>query len=420
MGVVALAVTGSIAAYKAVEVARLLVKAGHRVLPLMTSSATRFVGPVTLSGICGEPVVIDMWDPSFPGEAHVAIADRADVIAIVPATADMLARLAQGRADDLVTATALSARGPVLVAPAMHPRMWSHPATQRNTVELEALGRVTRIGPVSGLVASGDLGMGRMEEPATIARAIIQALGSAKRDLEGKHVVVTAGPTFEPIDPVRFLGNRSSGKMGFAIAARAAARGARVTLIAGPVSLATPLGVQRMAVETAEEMRAALRGVLGSGLSQADVLVMAAAVADFRAASVSASKIKKAGKGAAGKLVAAGKDDAATAAGATSIALAPNPDLLAEIGALRTAARPILVGFALETGDDAAVVAYAGQKLEAKKVDLVVANAAHESLGQDLNRVAFVDASGASEFVEGTKDVVAELILDRVASRLLR
>jgi phosphopantothenoylcysteine decarboxylase / phosphopantothenate---cysteine ligase len=184
MGVVALAVTGSIAAYKAVEVARLLVKAGHRVLPLMTSSATRFVGPVTLSGICGEPVVVDMWDPSFPGEAHVAIADRADVIAIVPATADLLARLAEGRADDLVAATVLSARGPVLVAPAMHPRMWSHPATQRNIAELERLGRVERVGPVFGLVASGDVGMGRMEEPAAIASAIARRLGATDlRDL---------------------------------------------------------------------------------------------------------------------------------------------------------------------------------------------------------------------------------------------
>lgn len=402
MGVVALAVTGSIAAYKAVEVARLLVKAGHRVLPLMTSSATRFVGPVTLSGICGEAVVVDMWDPTFPGEAHVAIADRADVIAIVPATADMLARLAQGRADDLVTATALSAKGPVLVAPAMHPRMWSHPATQRNVAELESLGRVVRIGPVSGLVASGDTGMGRMEEPAAIAAAIERAL-VPRRDLEGKRIVVTAGPTFEPLDPVRFLGNRSSGKMGLAIAARAAMRGAKVMLVAGPISLSTPPGVERRDVETAEEMRAALADVLRADLSGADALVMAAAVADFRPDLASTTKIKK------------GAVDAAP-----TIALTHNPDLIAEIGARRARDRPVLVAFALETGDDAAVAAYAQKKLAAKKVDLVVANAAHESLGQDANRVAFVDSQGASDFVSATKDAIADLILDRVASRLLR
>jgi phosphopantothenoylcysteine decarboxylase/phosphopantothenate--cysteine ligase len=391
---VALAVTGSIAAYKAVEVARLLVKAGHRVLPLMTSSATRFVGPVTLSGICGEPVATDMWDPAFPGELHVSIADRADVVAIVPATADVLARLAQGRADDLVSATALCARGRVLVAPAMHPRMWGHPATQRSVAELARQGRVGLVGPVVGPVASGDVGMGRLEEPAAIARAIIDAaLGGG--DLAGRRVVVTAGPTHEPIDPVRFLGNRSSGKMGFAIAARAAARGADVVLVAGPVALPTPAGVERRDVETAEEMRAAL----GAALEGADALVMAAAVADFRPDAPSATKIKK------GILPPA-------------IALVQNPDLLAEIGAGRSGGRPVLVGFALETGADDEVLAYATKKLAQKRVDLVVANAAHESLGHAESRVALVDASGASPFVAGAKEALADRILDRVAALL--
>jgi len=386
---VALAVTGSIAAYKAVLVARLLIKAGHEVIPMMTSSATRFVGPVTLSGICGKPVAIDMWDPDYPGELHVSIADRADAILVVPATADILARFAQGRADDLVTATVLCARGPVLVAPAMHPRMWAHPATQRNVA---ALGHVRFIGPVSGLVASGDHGMGRMAEPADIVAALLGASG----DLAGKHVVVTAGPTYEAIDPVRFIGNRSSGKMGFSIAARAAARGARVTLVAGPVALATPSGVTRRDVESADEMRSALQ----SALADADALVMSAAVADFRPDAKSTTKIKK-------------SDGAAPA-----IALTKNPDLIAEIGAARTGARPVLVAFALETGDDVAVVGYAKDKLTRKRVDIVVANAAHESLGQDANRVSLVDASGATPFVAASKDAIADLILDRVVAKL--
>lgn len=396
---VALAITGSIAAYKAVEVARLCVKAGAKVLPLMTTSAARFVGPVTLAGICGEPVATDMWDPSYPGEAHVAIAARADVLAIVPATADMLARLAQGRADDLVTATALCARGPVLAAPAMHPRMWEHPATRRNVEELARQGRVQLVGPVDGPVASGESGMGRLADPEAIVAAIEGALGP--RDLAGLRVVVTAGPTHEPIDPVRFLGNRSSGKMGFAVAARAAARGAEVDLVAGPVSLATPAGVRRVDVESAEQMRAALARVLPG----ADALVMAAAVADFRPATAQAAKIKKDEGG-----------------GAPPIALAQNPDLIAEIGRARGAAnKPVLVAFALETGDDAAVLGYARKKLVAKKVDLVVANAAHESLGKDENRVAFVSAHGNEQgdepFVAASKDGVADRILDRVAAR---
>ncbi len=411
---IALAVTGSIAAYKAIEVARLLIKGGHRVLPMMTTSGARFVGPVTLSGICGEKVAMEMWDPTFSGEMHVTIADRSDVLAIVPATSDMLARLAEGRADDLVTATALCARGPVLVAPAMHPRMWSHPATQHNVARLRELGRVHFVGPVHGPVASGDVGMGRLAEPADIVEAI---LGLARAhasdaspahappsrapsdDLRGKRVVITAGPTYEPLDPVRFLGNRSSGKMGFAIAERAAARGAEVVLIAGPVTLATPARVAaRHDVETAEQMRAALAEALGPALDRADALVMSAAVADFRPAAVASGKIKK-----------GDKEDAPT------IALAKNPDLLAEIGARRDGAKkPVLVGFALETGGDDAVLEYAKKKLTAKKVDIIVANAAHESLGKVENRVSVVDLASASPFVSASKHALADLILDHV------
>lgn len=393
---VALAVTGSIAAYKAVEVARLLIKGGARVIPMMTQGATRFVGPVTLSGICGEACAIDMWDPSFSGEKHVAIAAQADVIAIVPATADVLARLAQGRADDLVTATVLCARGPVIAAPAMHPRMWDHPATQRNVALLD---RVKLVGPVFGPVASGESGMGRLAEPAEIVAAIEEAFAAAS-DLAGRHVVITAGPTHEAIDPVRFLGNRSSGKMGFALAARARARGAKVTLIAGPVNEPTPSGVVRRDVESALEMQAAIDDVVGAGLGAADALVMAAAVADFRVASPSATKVKK------------------SEGGLPVIALAENPDLIAGVGARRNGSRPVLVAFALETGDDAAILAYARKKLEQKKVDLVVANAAGDSLGRTTNRAAIVTREGAGPFASEPKEALADRILDAVVARL--
>jgi phosphopantothenoylcysteine decarboxylase/phosphopantothenate--cysteine ligase len=399
---VALAVTGSIAAYKAVEVARLCIKEGAKVLPLMTASAQKFVGPLTLAGITGEPVATDMWDPSFSGEMHVSISARADVIVIVPATADLLARLAQGRADDLVTATVLCARGPVLAAPAMHPRMWGHPATQRNVAELAAQGRVGLVGPVVGAVASGESGMGRMAEPVAIVEAIEVALRSGagpSSDLAGRRILVTAGPTHEALDPVRYLGNRSSGRMGFAIAARAAARGGEVTLIAGPVALGTPAGVRRVDVESAEQMQRAVDDAMGEGLGKVDALVMAAAVADFRAAQPSTTKIKK-------------------DVGAPAIALTRNPDILAAVGARRAGPLPVLVGFALETGDDTHVLAYARSKVAAKNVDFVVANAAHESLGHATNRVAFVSAEGSEPFATGSKDDVADRILTAIARRL--
>jgi phosphopantothenoylcysteine decarboxylase / phosphopantothenate---cysteine ligase len=399
---IALAVTGSVAAYKSVEVARLLVKGGARVIPVMTASAARFIGPVTLSGICGEAVASDMWDPAYSGEMHVAIAAQVDAIAIVPATADILARLAQGRADDLVTALALCARDvPVIAAPAMHPRMWSHPATQRNVAELARQGRVRLVGPVDGPVASGESGLGRMSEPAAIAAAIELALGKG-RDLDGVRLVVTAGPTVEDLDPVRFLGNRSSGKMGFAVAERARARGARVTLIAGPVSLATPEGVTRVNVRGAIEMQRALAEALGADLSRADALVMAAAVADHRAKETSATKLKKEGETA-------------------SIALVRNPDLLAEIGAKRGAKKlPVLVGFALETktGDD--LLAYARGKLAAKKCDVVVANEAREALGTEESRATLVTATGAEPLGAMGKGALADVILDRVKASLPR
>jgi phosphopantothenoylcysteine decarboxylase/phosphopantothenate--cysteine ligase len=390
---VALCVTGSIAAYKAAELARLLVKAGVRVLPVMTASATRFVGGVTLSGITGEPVSTDMWEASYPGEMHVRLANQADLVAIAPATADVVARLAQGRADDLVTALALCARGPVLAAPAMHPRMWEHPAVQRNVAELASQKRVSLVGPVLGEVASGDAGMGRMAEPEAIFAAITSALTS--RDLAGVRVVVTAGPTLEDIDPVRFVGNRSSGKMGFAIAERAAARGADVTLVAGPVALAGPFGVKRVDVRGAVAMQAALWQALGTDLSRADALVMAAAVSDHRPAEPSATKMKKGDE-------------------RLSLELVKNPDLLAEVGAARGGRRPVLVGFAVETEQGSALVSYAKRKLGEKKVDLVVANAASQSFGRDENEATLVTAGGAQALPAMSKLALADVVLDRV------
>jgi len=372
------------------------VQAGARVLPVMTASGARFVGKVTLSGICSEPVIDDMWDPKFAGEAHVAIADRSDLVVLVPCTADLLARLAEGRADDLVGALSLVARSPILAAPAMHPRMWAHPATRRNVEQLRNDGRVSFVGPVHGVVANGEVGLGRMSEPEDIFAEISRMLG-ARGDLGERHVVVTAGPTVEDLDPVRFLGNRSSGKMGFAVAEAAVRRGAKVTLIAGPVSLATPPGVERVDVRGALEMGAALDRVLGDDLGAADALVMAAAVSDWRPREVSAQKNKK------------GSGDTMT------LELVKNPDLLAGIGARRgDRARPVLVGFAVETDD---LVGYAKRKLAEKRVDYVVANLAAHGFGGDDDEVLIVGES-TEQGICASKRAIADLILDHVVTRL--
>ncbi len=388
------AVTGSIAAYKAPMVVRELLKGGVRVLPIATRSGLELLGGQTLAGLTGERTHDRMWD--HPGEKHVELGATADVLAIVPATADVLARMAQGRADDLVTATYLCSRGPVVVAPAMHPRMWEHPATQRNVAMLAHDGRVRFVGPVHGEVASGDVGVGRLAEPEDIAAAILAELGP--KDLAGLRLVVTAGPTVEDMDPVRFLGNRSTGKMGFAIARRAALRGAEVTLVTGPVALPTPWGVRRVDVRGALDMQAALNDLLGASLSGADGLVMTAAVADYRPKEVLAHKRKRDHQ-------------------PITIELVPNPDLLAEIGLARlaqSARRPVLVGFAVETADDDGLVAAARKKLENKSVDLVVANRAEESFGREDNRVALVTRDAAPFVGPAPKLAVADRILDEV------
>ncbi len=391
-----LAVSGSIAAYKAVEVARLLKKAGARVVPVLTRSAKEFVGAQTLSGITGEAVVEDMFDPGFAGEKHVDLGRRADLILVVPTTADLLARMATGRADDLVTALLLCASCPIVAAPAMHPRMWSHPATMRNIKTIVDDGRVTFVGPVDGEVASGERGIGRMAEPEEIVRTALALL--EPKDLRGLHVVITAGPTVEDLDPVRFLGNRSTGKMGFALAERAAARGADVTLVTGPVTLPTPHGVRRVDVRGALEMKAAMADALGTNLERADALIMSAAVADYRPADPSTTKRKRSAEPLELKLV-------------------PNPDLLAEVGHARSDAKPVLVGFAVETGTDEAILGYARGKLDKKRVDMVVANRADEAFGRDDNRATIVTRESDEPLGVMTKRALADRILDRVLAR---
>jgi len=392
---VALAVSGSIAAYKAVEVARRLLAEGIVVVPVMTASATKFLAPLTLSGICGTPVVVDMFDEAYPGEVHVDLGKSVELVVIAPATADTLARLAHGRADDIVAALALSADCPILVAPAMHSRMWNHPATQRNVATLRADGRVSFVGPVDGPLASGESGVGRMSEPERIVAAALLALNTT-RDLAALHIVVTAGPTVEDIDPVRFVSNRSSGRMGFAVAERATSRGARVTLIAGPVDLETPSGALRVDVRSALEMKAALGSALGADMESADALVMSAAVADYAPREPHTHKMKKAGD-------------------TMSLELTRNPDLLAETGAARKGGRPVLVGFAVETADDDDVlVAYAQKKLRDKRADIIVANRAADSFGASTNRATFVSEDATTALSVMSKTDLADRILDRV------
>lgn len=404
-------VGGSIAAYKAPSLVRLLVRAGAIVQPVMTRSALRFVGRATLSGLTGRTVHLDMF--RSPGELHVELGRDSDLIAVVPATADLLARLAQGRADDLVTATAMCARCPVLMAPAMHPRMWAHPLTQSNVERLRAVSGWELLGPAFGEVASGEYGLGRLLEPEQIFAAIERALtategapGTASRaamrplGVEGRHIVVTAGPTAEDLDPVRCLTNRSSGKMGFAIARSAALHGARVTLIAGPVALPTPPGVLRVDVRSALDMQAALASAMGEGLRAADALVMCAAVSDYRPKARSTVKLKR----SEGKL---------------ALELVQNPDLLAELGRARVGTTPFLLGFAVESEVGEQLVALARDKLRRKHVDAIVANLAVDALGTDATRALLITHDAELALGPGPKLDVAEQIIEFLGSRLV-
>jgi phosphopantothenoylcysteine decarboxylase/phosphopantothenate--cysteine ligase len=389
---VLLGVTGGIAAYKAAILARLLTGSGAVVTGILTDAATRFVGVDTLAALTGRPAYTTLWDR--PGEIlHVGLAHDADVAVIAPCTANVIAKLANGIADDLLTATLLEYRGPLVIAPAMHTGMWTAPATQGNVAALSSRG-VRFVGPVTGSLAHGDEGLGRMSEPQEIAEAV--ATSFAPHDLDGVRVLVTAGPTHEPIDPVRFIGNRSSGKMGLAIVDEATRRGATVTLVLGPgTALLARSDVEMLRVDTAEEMRAAVV----ERFADADLLVMAAAVADFRPKTIAEVKLKK-------------------DAGAPEILLEPTPDILAELGEQKRPGQ-VLIGFAAETDDaeDAAA-----EKLRRKRLDLVVANVvgrAGTGFGSDANDAAILGPDGVVEAMRSwTKSDLARAIIDRAAAAL--
>jgi phosphopantothenoylcysteine decarboxylase/phosphopantothenate--cysteine ligase len=389
---VLLGVTGGIAAYKVVQVARDLTRLGAEVDVVMTRSARAFVGEVSFEGVTGRPV---RWDILEPGHAldHIGLARAADVVCVAPATADFLARAAHGRSDDLLSAILLATRAPVLLCPAMNDAMWAHPATVANAHRALELG-YRLVGPAEGPLAYGEgSGPGRLTEPGDIVEHVGRALQGGTR-FAGRRVVITAGPTREAVDPVRFLSNRSSGRMGFALASAAWRRGAEVDLVTGPTTLDPPPGPRIHRVETAEAMKASVARLV----ADADLLVMAAAVADFRPSEVPAEKIKK-------------------ESAPSSIALEPAPDILNETAGDRPG-RCVVVGFALETGDG---VENARRKLESKGLDLVVLNTTDPGSGfeTDTNQVTLMDAAGETETLPLlAKDEVAERILDRIERRM--
>jgi phosphopantothenoylcysteine decarboxylase/phosphopantothenate--cysteine ligase len=413
---VVLGVTGGIAAYKAAELCRLLVKAGAQVHVVMTEAACQFITPLTLQTLSGHPALLDMFDLHREGTiGHIELASKADLVLVAPATADAIARFAAGLANDLLAAMVLATQAPILLAPAMNVNMWENPITQENLARLarvDAGRRVTWVGPETGDLACGWVGAGRMASPEDVLAAAEARLGAwtpvREGALAGRQVVVTAGPTWEAVDDVRFLGNRSSGKMGFALADAAASLGAEVTLVAGPVGLATPARVgRRIDVESALEMREALH----KAARIADVVVMAAAVADFRPGVRVLGKLSR-------------RDDKRAPARTTrAIPLVPNPDLLAELGHLRKGGRPYLVGFAAEVGvTGKALVERARRKLREKACDVVVANEVGREgvgFGADQNAVTLVFADGrALDLPVAPKDVLARAIWDTITADL--
>ncbi len=404
---IVLGVAGGIAAYKACELLRLLTESGHDVTVVPTAAALRFVGAATWAALSGKPVSTDVWTDAHE-VPHVRLGRKADLLVVAPATADLLARAAQGRADDLLTNVLLTARCPVLFAPAMHTEMWEHPATQANVATLRERGALV-LEPAVGRLTGADSGKGRLPEPEDIF-AVCQDLLSrglggldprSWADLAGRTVVVSAGGTREPLDPVRFLGNRSSGLQGVALARAAAARGADVTLVAANVALPDPAGVKVVRVETTEELRDAVVSAAGS----ADAVVMAAAPADFRPIGVSESKIKKSG-------------DAAP-----TIELTQTPDILAELSRDRSRPGQVVVGFAAETGDDTgSVLDLARAKLARKGCDLLVVNdvSGGAVFGSPDNRAVILSADGGEpvDVPRGSKTALAHVIWDEVARRL--
>ncbi|BBN90161.1 bifunctional phosphopantothenoylcysteine decarboxylase/phosphopantothenate--cysteine ligase CoaBC [Azospira sp. I09] len=383
-----LGVTGGIAAYKAAELTRLLQKQGATVQVAMTEAATHFVGAVTFQALSGQPVFTDQWDARMANNmAHIDLSREADAVLVAPASADFLAKVAHGQADDLLTTLVLARDCPLLVAPAMNRQMWENPATQRNAATLAADG-ITLLGPACGDQACGEVGAGRMLAPAEIVEDLI-AFFQAK-PLAGKRVLLTAGPTFEALDPVRGITNLSSGKMGYALARACAQAGAAVTLVSGPTGLACPRGVLRVDVSAALEMQ---REVLARA-GESDVFIGVAAVADYRPATPSAQKIKK-------------------NAAAMTVELVKNPDILAEVAALPLP--PFCVGFAAESHD---LATYAEGKRVNKKLPLVVGNLISDGFGGEDNTVVLFDAAGAHPLATASKTEVARSIVAAIAERL--
>ncbi|MER5770903.1 bifunctional phosphopantothenoylcysteine decarboxylase/phosphopantothenate--cysteine ligase CoaBC [Streptomyces sp. NPDC001985] len=394
---IVLGVSGGIAAYKACELLRRLTESGHDVRVVPTDSALNFVGAATWSALSGHPVSTEVWSDVHE-VPHVRIGQGADLVVVAPATADLLAKAAHGLADDLLTNTLLTARCPVVFAPAMHTEMWEHPATQENVATLRRRGAVV-IEPAVGRLTGVDTGKGRLPDPGEIfelCRGVL-ARGPVAPDLAGRHVLISAGGTREPLDPVRYLGNRSSGKQGYALARTAAARGARVTLIEANTQLPDPAGIDVIHVGTAVQLREAVLKAAG----EADVVVMAAAVADFRPAEYATGKIKK-------------KDGQEPA----PIALVRNPDILAEVSAERPRAAQVIVGFAAETEN---VLANGREKLRRKGCDLLVVNEVGErrTFGSEENEAVVLAADGGETPVPyGPKEALADTVWDLVLPRL--
>jgi phosphopantothenoylcysteine decarboxylase / phosphopantothenate---cysteine ligase len=402
MARIVLGVSGGVAAYKAALLLRAFTEAGHDVRVVPTPAALRFVGAATFEALSGNPVTTDVWT-DVDQVAHVRIGQTADLVVVAPATADLLARAAAGRADDLLAATLLTAHCPVVLAPAMHTEMWLHPATQDNVATLRRRGVVV-LPPAVGRLTGPDSGPGRLPDPGDLAAlaGVVLDRGAAAPapDPTGRRVALSAGGTREPLDPVRYLGNRSSGRQGWALARVAAARGAEVVLVAANVDLPVPFGVRVVPVGTAEELRTAMRAEAG----EADVVVMSAAVADFRPATVAAAKLKK-----------------GSAAEPDAVPLVRNPDVLAELVAERPPGQ-LVVGFAAETGDaEGDVLTHARAKLARKGCDLLVVNdvSGGRVFGRPDNAAVVLGADGtATEVPEGSKDAVAAAVWDAVAARL--
>lgn len=393
---VLIGVTGCIAAYKACEILRGLQKAGVRVKVVMTEHATHFVDPLTFRALTHEPVAVGLFDDPSDPIHHISLAQEADLFLVAPCTANVMAKIAHGIADDLLTTTALATTAPVFLAPAMNVHMYENAATQANMALLRERG-MQFIEAGSGYLACGDVGRGRLADPDDIVAAVLAGLAeeAPARDLAGKHVLITAGPTVEPIDPVRYLTNRSSGKFGYAIAEAAARRGAKVTLVSGPVALAAPAGVETVYIESARNMLAACEGPFNA----ADIAIFAAAVADMRPASPAERKLKK------------GRDGDAL----SSLELTENPDVLATLAARKDG--QVVIGFAAETDD---VLDNAAKKLAKKNADVIVANevGSDKTFGKDDNEIWLVDAAGVQHVEPAPKAALADVVLDKALSLL--